>query len=242
MNIPYVFKKCTKCGRWLVANSVNFHKHKVDKYGLRSCCKGCRKVQRKKYYEANKDKELAQRKEYYNQNKDKYKELNKKWRTANKDKELARYKKYYEQNKDKELARYKKYRNTPRGQVVEFNKRTKRRSKEQELGNGITTEQWLDMMQYFNWRCAYSGKSVSKQGERSIDHIVPLNSNGEHEIWNLVPMVKSLNSSKQDKDMLSWYQEQDCYSEERLAKIREWQEYAYNKYYIKEGLYDRERL
>ena len=96
-------------------------------------------------------------------------------------------------------------------------------------------------MQYFDWKCAYSGETLTKK-TRSIDHIVPLNKKGQNEIWNLVPMCKSYNSSKRDKDMLEWYQEQDCYSEERLAKIREWQEYAYNKYYIKEGLYDRERL
>ena len=28
MNIPYVFKKCTKCGRWLVISTVNFNKDK----------------------------------------------------------------------------------------------------------------------------------------------------------------------------------------------------------------------
>ena len=43
-------------------------------------------------------------------------------------------------------------------------------------------------------------------------------------------MNKPYNSSKQDKDMEEWYQEQDFYSEERLQKIYEWQEYAYNKY------------
>ena len=36
--------------------------------------------------------------------------------------------------------------------------------------------------------------------------------------------------SKCDKDMLEWYEQQECFSEERLAKIREWQEYAFNKY------------
>ena len=35
-------KKCTKCGRWLVANTVNFHKNKKSKYGLMSECKECR--------------------------------------------------------------------------------------------------------------------------------------------------------------------------------------------------------
>ena len=36
MNIPYAFKKCTKCGKWLVANSFNFGKTKKGKWGLKS--------------------------------------------------------------------------------------------------------------------------------------------------------------------------------------------------------------
>ena len=43
-------------------------------------------------------------------------------------------------------------------------------------------------------------------------------------------MTRSLNSSKQDRDMLEWYKEQDCFSEARLAKIYEWQEYARKKW------------
>ena len=43
-------------------------------------------------------------------------------------------------------------------------------------------------------------------------------------------MTRSLNSSKHDKDMLEWYREQDCYSEDRLAKIYKWQEYARKKW------------
>ena len=41
MNIPYVMKKCSKCGRWLVASTVNFHRKKSSKYGLYSQCKEC---------------------------------------------------------------------------------------------------------------------------------------------------------------------------------------------------------
>lgn len=41
MNIPYVMRKCSVCGRWLVASTVNFHKQKTGKYGLTSKCKEC---------------------------------------------------------------------------------------------------------------------------------------------------------------------------------------------------------
>ena len=61
MKIPYVFKKCTKCGRWLVASTVNFYKHKVGKHGLRGECKECRNKQNKQWYENNRE-EIAEQK------------------------------------------------------------------------------------------------------------------------------------------------------------------------------------
>ena len=84
-------------------------------------------------------------------------------------------------------------------------------------------------MSFFDWKCAYSGEALTKDN-RSVDHIVPLNSGGDNMIWNCVPMLRTLNSSKHNKDMLEWYKEQDCYSEIRLAKIYEWQEYARKKW------------
>lgn len=248
MNIPYVFKKCTKCGEWLVAYTGNFHKQNNGKYGLQSYCKKCRKEQRKEYYKKNIDKE----KEYYQNNKEQKKEYKKKWHKKNRDRIKEHKKEYYENNKeyfkhyhkeyrlnnkDKIREQSKKYYKTLKGQVIAFNCRQKRRLREQTQGNGITTNQWLECMNFFNWKCAYSDNYIGgneNQNTRSLDHIIPLAKGGENEIWNLVPMYKPYNSSKQDKDLLEWYQEQDFYSEDRLQKIYEWQEYAYNKYHKEE--------
>ena len=193
MNIPYVFKKCTKCGEIKLATSDNFNKEKEGKYGLKSQCKICIK----KYREKNKDKT----------------------------------KKYRENNKDKIKESQKKYRLSEKGKRTAFNFRSKRRFKEENQGNGITKEQWLEMMDFFEWTCAYSGEYIGGNSEeRSIDHIIPLSKCGENEVWNCVPMLRSLNSSKRDKDMLSWYKEQSFYNKWRLNKIQKWQEYAYDKW------------
>lgn len=259
MNIPYAFKKCNKCGEWLVASSVNFHKDKKGKYGLNANCKECRKKCNKEYYEENKEAIAEQHKKYREENKDFYAEYHKKWyeenkeamseyhkkyREENKEAKAERDKKYYEENKEtiaKQRKEYrkqnketiakrnKKYRNTPQGKIAQFNGHNRRRAKEQNQGSGVTKEQWLEMMSFFNWECAYSGKTLTKE-TRSIDHIEPLNNSGENEIWNCVPMDRSLNSSKCDKEMLEWYTKQPFYSAERLSKIYEWQEYARNKF------------
>ena len=119
---------------------------------------------------------------------------------------------------------------------ISFNSATKRRFQEENQGNGITQEQWYEMMEFFNWECAYSGEYLggdNKDRRRTIDHIVPISKNGEHEVWNCVPMIKSYNSKKHDNDMLEWYLEQEYFDIDRLTKIYEWRIYAYWKW--KEG-------
>lgn len=89
------------------------------------------------------------------------------------------------------------------------------------------------MMNFFEWKCAYSGEYLggkSNENIRSIDHIVPLSKGGDNEIWNCVPMLKNYNKSKFNNDMLDWFKMQTFYSEERLNKIYKWTEYAKNKY------------
>ena len=264
MNIPYVMRKCTVCGRWLVASTVNFHKQNKGKYGLQSECKECRNKKNKQYRKANRDKILEyceankekkakydkqyrqnnkekiadQKKQWYEANKEKMAEYHKQWYEDNKEKELERVKQWYEDNKKKVLEYHKqyrednkdkiaeqqkqyreankekrheyhkKYRQTPQGQVVAFNCQQRRRAKEERQGTGITKDQWLEMMSFFDWRCAYSGKRLTDK-TRSIDHIVPLNSGGDHEIWNCVPMLRNLNSSKNANNMEEWYKEQE---------------------------------
>ena len=239
MNIPYVMKRCTKCGRWLVASTVNFYKNKGCKYGVESYCKECKKSYDKQWQQTNKDRKAKNNKQwhdkygkqYYEAHKDEITERQKRYYQDNKDKRREHNKRWYESNKEKKYEYNKQYRQSPQGQVVAFNNRQRRRIKEEQQGIGITKDQWLECMSFFDFRCAYSGKRLTKK-TRSIDHIVPINSGGDNMIWNMIPMTRSLNSSKQDKDMLEWYREQDFYSEARLEKIYKWQEYARQKWKI----------
>lgn len=199
MKCPFVIKKCSKCGKLLVAYIGNFHKHKECKYGLQSTCKECHSKCNKQWYRDNKEEILGKNKQYYNDNKEKILEC---------------------------IKQYNK--NNP---YVKFNSHIKRRQLEENQGDGISKEQWLEMMEFFDWKCAYSGEYIGGNSEyRTIDHIIPLSKGGEHAIWNCVPMYANYNYSKQKKDMLDWYIKQNFYSEERLNKIYEWIEYAYKKW------------
>ena len=237
MDIPYVMRKCNKCGRWLVLSDIRFSKDKQSKYGLKRICKDCRnkyqRERRKNNIEEIREKEIK----YRATRKERISELNHRNYLKHKEQIIERHKKYYSENKEKvkEYRRlsgkrhYLKVKDTPEYKVKAFNNKHKRRLKEETQGKGITKEQWVELMSFFDWKCAYSGKSLGR-GTRSIDHITPLNKGGFNEIWNTVPMYMPYNSSKCDRDMLEWYIEQPFFSEERLKKIYEWQNYAYNKY------------
>ena len=238
MKCPFCIKVCSKCGKILVAYSGNFAKQKRGKYGLKAECNACRKEINKQYREDNKEKIAERNKQYYEDNKDYYKqyrednkekiaEQNKQYRENNKD----YYKQYREDNKEKIAEYAKQYYASEQGQVVQFNARNKRRQREEEQGRGITVEQWKEMMKFFEWKCAYSGTPLNKDN-RTIDHIIPLKIGGLNEPWNCVPMYANYNFSKQGKDMMVWYREQEFFSEERLNKIYEWIEYAKNKWNI----------
>lgn len=213
LKCPFVIKVCTKCKRILVANNINFGKEKYGKYGLRSKCRKCRNECKKKYREDNKDK---------------IKEYQEQWRENNKDK----IKDYYKDNQDKIKEKSRQWNKNNPEKV--FNRCQKRRQLEENQGNGITKEQWKEMMEFFEWRCAYSGEYIgSDSDKRTIDHIVPLSEGGENEIWNLVPMYANYNYSKSASNMEDWYIEQDFFNIDRLLKIYEWIEYSRNKWGVR---------
>lgn len=228
MNTPFVFKKCSKCGRWLVASTNNFYKLKSGKYGLNSQCKECINTGAKKYYKDHREERRAYKKKYHEKNKEEILEKQKKYREKHKEKILEYQRKYDAEHKDERRKYYKEYLKTTQGQVVEFNRHCRRRKREQQ-GDGVTKEQWLEMMKFFGFKCAYSGITLNVDN-RTIDHIEPLVKGGAHEIWNCVPMDRSLNSSKCDSDIEEWYPQQDFYDEDKLNKINEWRKYSYNKW------------
>ena len=249
MNTPFLYKKCTTCGEWLVANTDNFGKDKRGKFGLKSQCKVCKKEYNKEYREKNKEYIKEYDKEYREKNKEYFKEKNKeyykehreyykKYKEKNKEyfKEYNKKynKEYYEDNKEyiKEYYKeyYKEYCKTQKGKENYKNNNIKYKNRLKSQGKGITTKQYKEMMNFFDWKCAYSNIPYEKYAIHK-DYILPIANGGLNEVWNIVPMYKNYNSSKNDTlDVLNWYKEQEYFSEERLAKIVEWQQYAYDKW------------
>ena len=169
MKCPYVMKKCTKCGE--ILHISRFHKDKNGKYKTRPDCKECSRKYQKEYNKNNKEKISKRQKIWYEENKDDI---------------LKRSKERYEKNKDSILEKQKEYnkkwaKNNPEKIL---NRNNKRRNKEENQGNGITKEQWLEMMNFFDWKCAYSGEKMKNNKSthgRTVDHIIALDNGGENE-------------------------------------------------------------
>ena len=273
MNIPYVMKKCTKCGEWLVANNINFYKQKKGKYGFTSKCKQCeskikkdkrnnneeyRKNQNKKnreemrkkrkddnFRKIENEKQKIRKKERYNNDEEYRKSFLKKqneWKVNNPEKVKASYdkkcikeKERYNNDEEYRKSRLKKYKEWRKDNPEKiFNQNIKRRSKLENQGRGIDKEQYKECNKWFDWKCAYSGEKLQNNkttNGRTLDHIVAIENGGLNEPWNVVPMRRGYNCSKQDKvNSLDWYMEQEYFNEEQLQRIVEWQIYAYEKW------------
>ena len=234
MNRPsyLLFKQCSKCGE--ILHVSRFYKVKNGKYGVEGACKECRNKHNKKYREEHKEEIKKQNKEYREEHKEEIREYNKKWFENNPKKMKEYQKKYYENHKEERREYSKRHKkNNPH---IVFNQQNKRRSKEENQGRGVTKEQWYEMMEFFDWKCAYSGEKMENNktpNGRTVDHIIPLDDGGENEPWNCIPMKKGYNTSKYTNNILEWYLEQEFFSIERLTKIYEWRVYAYWKWYKK---------
>jgi uncharacterized protein YihD (DUF1040 family) len=83
----------------------------------------------------------------------------------------------------------------------------------------LTNTQWVECKIYFNHECGYCGKKLKNLTQ---DHVVPVSKGGGYVKQNIIPACRSCNSSKQNKDIETWYKQQEFFLQERLQKIYQW--------------------
>jgi 5-methylcytosine-specific restriction endonuclease McrA len=66
-------------------------------------------------------------------------------------------------------------------------------------GAGLTEDQWLQILEINDNRCAYC---LVQSTDLEVDHVVPLAKGGTHEESNIVPACSECNTSKNDKLLL----------------------------------------
>lgn len=155
-------KRCCRCKE--TKPTSEFCKNKSQKDGLHFYCKACRAEDRRRYYEANKEKEL---------------EATRRWRKANKEKVAERDRKYYEANKEKRAeTKHRWYLNNKR-QVTRDS--CKRRKRDNELSlelayrQGLPWEDWEDEFVMADNGLSHYQKSVKL--ERSLYSVMSRRAN-----------------------------------------------------------------
>ena len=232
-------KVCSKCKKEKPNTNEYFAFRNKSKGILKSSCKTCDKEYRKN----NKERIRESKKVYAERNKVRLKEYFKEYYKNNRCKIMKSTKEYQENNKEKVREYKKEYRNRDKtkNMMKEYLKEYKKNNKDKMIfyssqrralraGNGgsYTQEQRTEMLEYFNYKCAYTGKCI--ENNLHVDHITPVTKGGSNYIYNLVPATPSANMSKGNKDMEEWYREQPYFSEDRLNKIYEYMEYMKNKF------------
>ncbi len=161
-----------------------------------------RKEYQKKYHENNREKKSKYHKRYYKKNKEKWKDYVKRWRESNLEKMLEQGRKRYQDNHERLLERSKNYFKTEKGRANHQRAKVKRQTIMENIINTLTSEEWLNILKKYNYKCAYCGTEFDENILPEKDHIIPISKGGNNTKENIVPACRSCNAKKGDKILL----------------------------------------
>lgn len=233
------YLQCMICYKILPATEEYFKYTNKKKVRLKSWCRECEKEYQKEYREKHREKNKEYQKKYHEENKERLREQQKRYSAEHREERIEYMRQYYQDNKEELGIKAKQYRKEHEEEVKAYHKRYRQEHKDEKRAyffnraakeryinddcefNIISTEEFLSIYEFFDNKCAYSGEPL-EEGNRSIDHIIPLDQGGTNDLWNLIPCQLKYNASKCNRNMEEWYRSLDCFSEERLLKIYEW--------------------
>lgn len=152
-------------------------------------------IRGRKYYAANRDKDIVKSRKYYADNHDRALEARRKYRADNIEKIREVQRKHYADNRDRALEVCRKYR-------IYNPEKHRAKGAARRAGQGRATPSWVDRAAILE---------VYKQAKRfteetgilhHVDHIVPLRGKtvcGLHVPWNLRPLPAAENMRKGNK-------------------------------------------
>ena len=92
--------------------------------------------------------------------------------------------------------------------------------------NGNYTDRKENIIAY---RCPYSGEIIKDLSNAHLEHILPVSSNGGTVLFNCIPILNKVNTSKRDEpNLLTWWKEQDYFNYDRLERLIEYMLEAYS--------------
>lgn len=161
----------------------------------------------------NQEKMKAQNKQYCAKNAEKIALTNKRWYQNNIDRVRLTSRARYERNKERYSETSRKWRKKNPEKCLEICKR--RRTLKKGIPYRLSIQQWQEIKNKFNNKCAYCGKEKPLTQE----HFIPVVKGGEYSINNILPVCKSCNCSKGKQDFFEWYPRYRYYSKKREKAI-----------------------
>ena len=132
---------------------------------------------RRKYRLTHK-KEIS---DYYNNHKKKYSETNKRW---------------CKNNPERRKEHKRRYNQTETGKATAQRANTRRRANLQKITNTLTAHEWENILEKYNYICAYCGVEFDCENLPTRDHIIPISKGGNNTKENIIPACRSCNSKK----------------------------------------------
>ena len=131
-------------------------------------------------------------------------EKTKAWVIANKERALELCRRWRAENKERvsELNRRWRLANKERAAAHGMASDRRRKARLQGAGgNGVSTDQWDEIVKEFGGWCAYCLVPMSPAW---MDHMDPLSKGGDHDVSNVVPVCGPCNMSKGAKTTLEF--------------------------------------
>ena len=167
-----------------------------------------KKAWNKEYYQKNKEKRKIYVKNWQIDNREYLYEYRKKYRKENSERikeynrqyDIKYRKEYFKEYGIKNRERLKKYQyeyfQTEEGKATNQRRKTKRRATERKMINTLTAQEWADILEAYNYRCAYCDVEFNCELLPTKDHVIPISNGGNNTKENVVPACKSCNSKK----------------------------------------------
>ena len=153
----------------------------------------------KEWYKENKDYCAKCSKEYHQKNREQIREYRKVYYEKNKEYFKKTVKKCRKENKEHFREYSKRYLKTDNGKAAAQRGRFKRKTRERNIINTLTAQEWLDILEKYNYRCAYCGVEFDCENLPAKDHVIPISKGGDNTKENIVPACRSCNSKKGTK-------------------------------------------
>lgn len=219
-----VTKKCTgPCGLELTLD--RFGKGNA-RHGRKAKCKACLAQIERGWREANSSTEeqkiaaRARAKAWAEANPGRVKANQTAWAKANPEKVKAKSRKWNHANPEKVKANAKRWASENRGRVRQYSRDWQAENRDlyheiqrrwrlenvdywrvrasalKKVLSDFLFENWVEILDEFNHRCAYCLRGDVKL---TMDHVIPLSKGGPHTRDNIVPACKPCNSKKKDR-------------------------------------------